>query len=197
MGTEYTVYCEARIGGRWHNIDFYQRPIGRDLMISPVIWGKSAIGAALNWYIIPTRIRKDDISQVTRAAESDKSDDWQWQYIPGSWFIDKDLDAPEFCGYFPRQEVLDYKAGLADLICTEDMLDTEAYLALPDDGKIAYQYFEYTEKWGARHVTQMIKHAVECRIRAANDWLWSIPKDERGDTDSIGWSDVRLIVYTS
>lgn len=195
MGITYTLYCEAKIGDKWYNIDFYQRPLDGAPKLTPVIWGKSVIRSAIDWYVHPVPLDAGTLSDVTRGQESDKAQDYQWKFIPGSWFIGKELDTPEYCGYFPKQEVLDFKSGLTDMICSEDMLDTEAYLALPDEGKIAYQYFEWTEEWGPRYVLKLIQHGVEERIRACNEWLFSIPKELRGNTDGISWGDVRLVVF--
>lgn len=195
MGTYYTLYCEARINGVWHNIDFYQRPLVGIPMLVPVIEGQSAVGSALRWYANPMPIKSEDLSAMTRSQESDRAESWQWLQIPGSWFADKDLNSPEFCGYFPKQDVLDYKSGLIDMINTEDILEAEAYLAFPDDGKLSYVYFEYTEPWGYKDVMNRIKTSVELRMRGCSSWLYKLSNEVRGDTFDLDWNDIRVIVF--
>lgn len=195
IGTYYSLYCEAEINGKWYNIDFYQRPLGGTPTIVPVIEGYSAVGSALHWYAETEPIQQDDLTDVTKEQGAKQAEDYRWSALYGNWFIGKDLSGPEYSGYFPRQDILNYQSGLSDGLNTEDMLDVEAYLALPDGGKAAYVYYDYTEPWGFKYVMNMIRSAVELRIRACNEWLWRMPKELRGDTHDISWGDVRVIIY--
>ena len=49
MGIYVTGYTEARINGKWHCIDFFQRDLKGKLRLVPCIEGASMVRHALEW----------------------------------------------------------------------------------------------------------------------------------------------------
>lgn len=113
--------------------------------------------------------------------------------IEGSWIEKAQLELPEACGFFPRQDVCLYLANPDDsLLNIEEMLSVEEYRKLEPEAKKAYQYFEYTDPVGTRQILRNFKTAVLQRVWAYNDHLaWHSQQKE------ITLSDVRVLVTQS
>ena len=200
MGIHITGYTEARVGDRWFCLDFYQ--YGRDgkLHIVPCIEGSSYCAGALDEDCDVRRIDvPTDLSDLVRTectasdgtlyGETDQY--WKpWHMVEGTWFGKVDLSQPEFCGFFPRQAMADY---LLDPECNEmnedEMISVEEYRELDEESMKAYQYYEYTPKYGHRGILRRFKEAVEKRIDVFNESL--------SYEEEIGFADVRVVLVYS
>ena len=109
--------------------------------------------------------------------------------IDGNWFAKANLDLPEFCGFFPRQDVCRYLSNPDENeLNSEAMLSAEEYRELDEEAKKAYQYFEYTEPFGSREILRRLKRNVMERVWAFNDSLLWGNRDQK-----ISLSDVRVL----
>ena len=200
MGVAITGYTEAKIGEKWYCIDFYQYDREDHLHIVPCIEGASSCAGALDedcdvWRIeVPTElsdlVRKEcTASDGTLYGENDQN--WKpWHKVEGTWFSEVDLSQPEFCGFFPKQSMADYLLDPESNELDEyEMISVDEYRELDEEAMKAYQYYEYTPKYGHRGILRRFKEAVEKRIDVFNEYL---PYRER-----IGFADVRVILIYS
>ncbi len=201
MSVYVTGYTEARVNGKWHGIDFYQYDSRGKLSIVPCVTGQSMVLQAIEWDCDAESVMgaPDDLSDGVRETCSDEkgilygSGNYgycRWYIVEGSWFDKVNLSMPEYCGFFPRQDVCRYLSNPDENeIDTEDMLSIEEYQNLDAEIKKAYQYFEYTEPYGSRSILRGFKQAVMDRVWAYNRGLsWE-------DRDlNITLSDVRVLI---
>ena len=201
MSVWITGYTEAKVDGEWHCIDFHQYDFRGKLHHIPCITGQSMVRQALEWDCDMQRIMgapAELSEEVRRERTSDegvlygtgKLSWFSWNVIEGSWFAKANLDLPEFCGFFPRQDVCRYLSNPDENdLDTEEMLSVAEYQSLDPEVKKAYQYFEYTEIGGSRQILRDLKRAVLDRVRAYNRSLsW-----EDRDKD-ITLADVRVLI---
>ncbi len=197
-------YTEARINGSWHCIDFFQHDAKGQLHLVPCITGQSYAKHALEWdcgmqYLMGV---PDELSEMVRkectgadgvlyGAEEMKWHDWY--VIEGSWFERVDFSIPEFCGFFPRQEISKLLSHPDDFdLAVEHMISVEEYQKLDAEAKKAYQYYEYTDTAGSRAIIQEFYQAVMDRFRAYNrDVSW------REEALRIKLEDVRVLILES
>ena len=194
-------YTEAKVDGKWHCIDFHQYDIRGKLHHVPCVTGQSMVWQALEWDCDMQRIMgapADLSEEVRRERTSDEGVlygtgelSWfTWHVIEGNWFAKANLSLPEFCGFFPRQDVCRYLSNPDECdLDTEQMLSVEEYQALDPEVKKAYQYFEYTETGGSRQILRDLKQAVQDRVRAYNE---SLSWDDRDK--EITLADVRVLI---
>ena len=195
MGIYVTGYTEAKIKDKWHCIDFWQYGADGKLCHVPCIEGQSMVAQALEWDCEADRIPiPEDLSEQVRAMCTHKDgaligtkqlDGNPWHMVKGRWFERADLDQPEFCGFFPRHDVAAHLANPdGQDINEEDMIPASDFRALDDEEKKAYQYFEYTPRWGNRSILRRFKADVIARMNAWNDRT----------LDDISLSDIRVLI---
>ena len=201
MSVYVTGYTEAKINGKWHCIDFYQYDSKGKLSIVPCISGQSMVLHAIEWGCDADRMMgaPDHISDGVRKKCSNDNgvlygtgdQNWcSWYVIDGSWLEKANLSMPEYCGFFPRQDVSNYMSNPDENeMNTEDMLSIEEYQDLDAEVKKAYQYFEYTEPYGSRSILYDFKQAVLERVRAYNSELQWEDRELK-----INLSDVRVVI---
>ena len=193
-------YTEAKIDGKWYCIDFFQYDMTGQIQHIPCIEGQSTIYYTLrdDCNIEHISVPTDLSDQVRAACTGDEGrligedeTSWNpWHMVKGSWFASVDLRQPEYCGFFPRQAVVDYlcNPGKND-INEDDMLFPEEYHELSDEEKKAYQYFEYTPAGGHRAILRDFKQAVTDRVSAWNEEIGWKKGNQR-----ISLSDVRVLL---
>ena len=203
MSIYVTGYTEARINGKWHCIDFFQRDLKGELRIVPCIEGASMVRHALEWdcnvqrlMVLPSDIsddvRKECTSRTGSLLGSDpQNDGYWWSSIEGKWFAKAILTIPEYCGFFPRQALGYYLCNPDDnSLDTDRMLSVEEYHKLDAEEKKAYQYYEYTDSESERLILYNFKEAVVQRLKAINERLfWSSEIDSE-----LFFSDVRVLL---
>ena len=204
MGINVTGYTEARINGKWHCIDFHQYDSQGQLHLIPSIAGRSSVAGVLEDECSMDRIlgAPEDLSEEVRRLNTATDGTlygsgeqiWiSWHIIEGEWFKKANLDFPEYCGFFTRQNISLYLGNPEEnTLNPEEMLSAEEYQALDVEGKKAYQYYEYTEPYGNRAILRSFKQAVVDRIKAFNRYLsWQDGKQE------ITFDDVRILITFS
>ena len=199
-----TGYTEARVKGSWRCIDFFQYDAKGRLRLVPCITGQSYTKHALEWdcdmqYLMGV---PDELSDEVRGvctgqdgvlygAEEMKWHDWY--IIEGSWFDQVDFSIPEFCGFFPRQEISRHLSHPDEFnLDIERMISVEDYQKLDGEAKKAYQYYECTDPSGSRAIIQDLKQAVMARLWAYNQ---SVPWNE--EELRIKLEDVRILILQS
>ena len=201
MSTWIDGYTEARINGKWQCIDFFQYDIEGKLHHVPCITGQSFVCSTLEWNceMENTIGVPEDLSELVR-RECSSSDGvlygtgelrwYQWYIVEGRWFAAVNLEVPEYCGFFSREDICRYLSNPDENdLNPEKMLSIEEYQALEPEIKKAYQYYEYTDPTGSRRIMRDFKQAVMDRIRAFNNSLtWENMKLE------ITPSDVRVLI---
>lgn len=197
-------YTEARVNGQWRCIDFFQQDIKGQLKIVPCVIGQSMVRQALEWdcdcnYVmgvpdgLSDAVRKEctDSNGVLAGTETPR---WgSWYVIDGKWFDKVDFSIPEYCGFFPRQDISRQLSNPdEDSLDEEHMLSVGDYQALDAEAKKAYQYYEYTPPHGSRHILQELYQAVAARVAAFNRALaW----EDEGSAISL--RDVRVVILES
>lgn len=203
MSTNVIGYTEARIDGKWYCIDFFQYDITGHIHHIPCLDGQSMVYTALQWDCdmecipVPT-----DLSAQVRASCTGRDgkligeDDphWNpWHQVTGSWFGSVDLDQPEYCGFFPREDITYHLSNPGTNEMNENnMISVQTYHELPDEEKKAYQYYEYTSPWGNRAILRAFKNNVLARIKAWNDEVTLCKPEWR-----IILPDVRVLLVVS
>lgn len=141
-------YTEARIKGKWYCIDFFQFDAAGHIHHIPCLEGQSMVYTALQWDcdLEPIRVPTDLSDQVRESCTGRNGripgeDDphWNpWHMIRGSWFGTVDLEQPEYCGFFSRQDVTYHLSNPSENEINENnMLPVEMYHNLPDEEKKA------------------------------------------------------------
>ena len=205
MGVWLTGYTEAKVNGKWRNIDFYQYDSKGKLHLIPAIEGQSFVKYAFEWDCKMDDLMgtPDDPSEVVRKecstkdgvllGPSEAAGFCCWYVVEGKWFDKANLEIPESCGFFKR-DALSWHLGNPDenSLNVDDMLSVEEYQELSPEIKKAYQYYEYTDPSGSRQIMRRFKEAVLARIRAYNDHIkWDDKEKE------IDCSDVRVLILQS
>lgn len=197
-------YTEAKVNGQWQCIDFFQQDVKGRLRIVPCITGQSLVKQALEWdcdwqYLmappgdLSDAVKKEctDDDGVLAGMENPR---WRsWYVIDGKWFEKVDFSIPEYCGFFPRQEIgRQLSHPEEDSLSEDHMLSVEEYQELDAEAKKAYQYYEYTPPYGSRSILREFYQAVSARVEAFNRNLaWE-------DEDSaISLRDVRVLILES
>lgn len=197
-------FTEARINGKWHCIDFHQYDMDGKLCHIPCITGQSFVYHALEWDCNLQDLMgvPDDLSEEVRKKCS--ADDgvlygtgdqnwYHWHVLEGSWFNTVNLEVPESCGFFPRNDVCRYLSNPEDNeLNSEEMLSIEDYQALEPEVKKAYQYFEYTDPSGTRQIMREFKQAVLERV-----WAFNRNLSWESHVKEITLSDVRIVIIVS
>ena len=115
----------------------------------PCITGQSFVYHALEWDCNLQDLMgvPDDLSEEVRKKCS--ADDgvlygtgdqnwYRWHVLEGSWFNTVNLEVPESCGFFPRNDVCRYLSNPEDHeLNSEEMLSIEDYQALEPEVKKA------------------------------------------------------------
>ncbi len=195
MGIYVTGYTEAKVRERWHCIDFWQHDAEGKMRHIPCIAGQSMVAQALELDCDMDRIAlPSDISEQVREMCTHKDgslfgskfeDGNPWHIVRGRWFEKANLDQPEFCGFFPRNEVAAYLANPDETeISEDDMVSAAEYRHMDEEEKKAYQYFEYTPQWGNRSILRRLKRNVIERMNAWNDMAFQ----------DISLSDIRVLL---
>jgi len=201
MSTHVIGYTEAKIDGKWYCIDFFQYDKTGHIHHQPCIEGQSMVASALDWDCEIDRIAiPTDLSEQVRATctgsngklfgESDPH--WNpWHMVKGSWFASVNLSQPEYCGFFPREDIANYLSDPSNPLDENCMLPAEDYHELSEEERKAYQYYEYTAPYGNRQIMRDFKECVLARIKAWNNEIAYCD-----DHAEINLSDVRvLIIY--
>lgn len=201
------VYTEAKIDGVWTNIDFWTRyPPGRPNVgdnrgehIVPSLNGGSRLYSVLRDLDICYPLKHEELSSTLQQHihKIDESEAWTLKAFPAAWLYAKNLDLPEYGGYLTRQSILNYESGLSHGELSDyDMLTPEEYRNLSPDEQSAYQYYEWTEKWGERDILKRIKENVQERMLAYDDYgrAWDSTQ-KKFLPEQIDWPDVRVVVY--
>ena len=173
MGIDYELYCEAKIGGEWHNIDFLQRAPSGNLDIIPIISGRSFLGSALNWNgLCQVGIKHADLSPELREKFNRYVDDQNWAVFDYQQELkDKNFELPEHCGYFPKDAVNYFRTNgehgiLDEAVNSGEMLSPSQYIELAPEAQQGFMYYEYTEPFGIHDTMRRIKRGIEARIAA-------------------------------
>ena len=180
MGIYVTGYTEAKIDGKWQCIDFWQPDKDGKLHHVPCITGQSMIAQALEWDCKAENVGvPEDMSDQVRAMNTHEdgaligtkqTDGRPWYIIQGRWFEKADLEQPEFCGFFPRQDIAAHLANPDEMeINEENMVTAGEYRGMDEAEKKAYQYYEYTPLWGNRSILRRFKADVVSRMNAWNN----------------------------
>lgn len=208
MSISVDVYTEAKIDGVWTNIDFWVHyPPGRPLSdsgatqhIVPCLTGGRSVDYALRHLDVCTHIPYAELSDTLKQCIPDPGSDsvWRLKTIPAGWLYAKNLDLPEFSGYLPRQCILDYESGVTYELDDSDMITPLEYRALSQDEQAAYQYYEWTERWGERDVLRRIKGAVHERMISYDDFCRAWDREKKAFMPpQVDWPDVRLVIHSS
>lgn len=203
MSVSVDVYTEAKIDGKWVNIDMYTyypntNPNHNGFHLIPVVSGASAVRNAMMDIEDVVSLPYEDLSEKLKDQIRDYGDLYL-RTLPASWFLSKRLDTPEFSGYIPRQSLLQYEAGITndpDPNC--EMLTPAEYRQLTADEQMAYQYYEWTESWGTRDVWRRIKEGVRLRINAFEDYCRHWDSQQRAFVpEKVDWSNTRIVFHIS
>ncbi len=178
-------YTEARVNGQWRCIDFFQQDIKGQLKIVPCVIGQSMVRQALEWdcdcnYVmgvpdgLSDAVRKEctDSNGVLAGTETPR---WgSWYVIDGKWFDKVDFSIPEYCGFFPRQDISRQLSNPdEDSLDEEHMLSVGDYQALDAEAKKAYQPNQFRCVWLYKGKFQL----VEDEYSTSNDSpAWRQPK---------------------
>lgn len=179
MSTNVIGYTEAKIDGKWYCIDFFQYDMTGHIHHVPCLDGQSMVKTALQWDcdMEPIRVPTDLSDQVRESCTGrdgklfgEGDPHWNpWHLVRGSWFGAVDLEQPEYCGFFLRQDIANYLSNPTDCGLNEnEMLSVQRYHELQDEEKKAYQYYEYTSHWGNRAILRNFKRSIIARINAWN-----------------------------
>lgn len=186
MSISVDVYAEARVGGMWISIDHYlhyTRDGDEKFVKVPILEGQSSCYSVLRDY--------GEMAQYPELSQYGE----RVYVMPGSWFAQKNLELPEYSGYVPRQNVLDYESGSRDDMPYWEWIGVEEYRELTTEVQQGYQYYEWTEPWGARDTLRRIKRGLEFRMGAFNNHAIHWDSELKKFTpDDIGWEDVRAVV---
>ena len=197
-------YTEAKVNGQWQCIDFFQQDVKGRLRIVPCVTGQSLVKQALEWdcdwqYLmappgdLSDAVKKECTGDDGVLAGTENPRWRSWYVIDGKWFEKVDFSIPEYCGFFPRQEIGRQLSHPEEYSLSEDhMLSVEEYQELDTEAKKAYQYYEYTPPYGSRSILREFYQAVSARVQAFNRNLaWE-------DEDSaISLRDVRVLILES
>lgn len=204
MSVSVDLFTELKVNGRWVCIDPWIIYSGEDIAhrdvkhLLPLLSG----GSAVYWIVRDiemTAMKPRDLSG-TLQAELHLGDDDRVYGIPGYYFASRDFDVPEYCGYFPRQEVLSLRNDPGYEVNTDEFLPVQQYLELSADAQRAFEYMEYTEPWGERDICRRIERGIKIRLGAFEDYGQHYDGEKRAyvpDFDRVGWSDLRVIVRVS
>ena len=208
MSISVDVYTEAKIDGVWTNIDFWVHyPPGRPASesgikehIVPCLIGGSSVNNTLRHLDVCTSIPYHELSDTLKSCIPDPGDGdaWMLKTIPAGWLYARNLDLPEFSGYLPRQNILNYESGVTYDLDDSEMISPAEYRALSQDEQSAYQYYEWTERWGERDILRRIKAAVLERMASYDDFCRAWDREKKAFVpQQIDWPDVRLVIYSS
>lgn len=183
-------YAEAKVNGVWKSVDFFSKR-GNEFVIAPIMEGQSMFYSAITWEAANERVSYSDLSEELRGMWPD-NEYVSWYKIPGSWFEIRDLEQPEFCGYIPRQQVADFKAGEIDEINDEELICASEFAAMTPDAQRGYDYIEYTNPFSVRDYMRRLKRGMEDRMVQYNEYGRRSTEDRRDP--AITLSDMRMIV---
>ncbi len=200
MSVFVTGYTEARVNGKWYCIDFFQYDENGNIKHRPCISGQSIVQNALQFdcsmeeIIVP-----DDLSDKVKELCTGKDGDifgtgeytwYRWYKIDGRWFAEADLDQPEYCGFFPTNELAFYLSNPTDnWLNGQNMISAKEYHNLSEEERKAYKYYEYTDPSGARSIMQVFKAAVIQRVNEYSSTIaWQINHQE------VTLADVRVLI---
>lgn len=201
MSVDVIGFTEAKIQGKWECIDFYLPDKDGTMHLVPCIRGGSSTHYTLRTDCDLWRLREPlDLSEPVRKNMTNEDGNiyglmgngyTAWHVIEGSWFANVDLQQPEYCGFFKRQDVTRYLSRIDEYDLDEnEMLSIDDYHELPDDEKIAYQYMEYTPYYGNRWILRDLKNSVMSRLNAYN----SVIAIEDG-LKELEFADCRVVLY--
>lgn len=131
MSVSVDLFTELKVNGRWVCIDPWIIYSGEDIAhrdvkhLLPLLSG----GSAVYWIVRDiemTALKPRDLSG-TLQAELHLGDDDRVYGIPGYYFASRDFDVPEYCGYFPRQEVLSLRNDPGYEVNTDEFLPVQQY----------------------------------------------------------------------
>ena len=203
MGVFVTGYTEARINGKWYCIDFFQYDGNGNIKHCPCISGQSMILSALQFDCSMEEIfGPDDLSDKVRELCTGKDGVllgtgeyiwYHWYKIEGSWFEKADLDQPEYCGFFPTNELAYYLSNPTDnWLNGESMISAKEYHDLSEEERKAYKYYEYTNPSGTRKIMQDFKKTVLQRVNEYSSSIaWYINHQD------VSLADVRVLILKS
>jgi len=169
--------------------------------IVPIICGKSAVGSALD-EIGYWPANKDDLSDEVKAAESwlfkesDEEDAWLGSCVhqfDAQDLVAMDLSRKKRAGFVDKDTVLAYERGDVDWI--EDVLTGREYADLPEDARIGYQYYEWSENREETEMLEVIRARLLERIEAFNELY--LDDEKTSKPISITTADCRVIIIIS
>ena len=197
-------YTEAKVNGQWQCIDFFQQDVKGRFRIVPCIAGKSLVKQALDWGCdckytmgppedLSETVKKECTGDDGVLAGTENPRLCSWYMIDGKWFEKADFNIPEYCGFFPRQEIGRHLShSEEDSLDEEHMLSVEDYQELDAETKKAYQYYEYTPPYGNYSILKEFCQAVSARVQAFNRNLtWA------DECSAIDLWDVRVLILVS
>ena len=178
MGIEYELYVEAKIGGVWHSIDFYQRTVSGKLGIIPIISGKSFLGGVLKCSgLLGTTIPYQELSEEIRSQFKECRDFPSWDFFD-FWeeLGNKNFEKPEFVGFFPNDAISAFEAGDTEVLTVAandgDYFTPIDFAKLTPEAQHGFRYYEWTEPFGYHDTLRRIKRGVLERISAYKNDLW-------------------------
>lgn len=177
MGVEYELYAEAKISGEWHSIDFYQVTSSGKFGMIPIISGKSFLGGALRWEGLGARIAYDELSKEIKERFPCNPKDQTWEFFDfWSELGNRDLEKPEYVGFFPNDAISAYEAGDDEALTVAanegDYFSPIDFAKLTPEAQRGFRYYEWTEPYGYHDTLRRIKRGVLDRINAYRDELW-------------------------
>ena len=179
MDIYYTLHCEAKINGKWENWDLYTFKAVGKYQVIPVLKGKSAVGAALNWYdLISQHISRDEIAAKTLEVHPTDHPEYQdWRVFDyNAFFGDKDFSVQEYAGYMARNVMNTYRAEkdadyLAAMVETDAFITPAQYANLTPEAQRGFEWCEFTQPFGIHDIMRRIQHGVQIRLYATDDVL--------------------------
>ena len=194
MSISVNIYTEAKINGEWTNIDLWTRYGDQWWMVTCLEGGSTVYSTVRNhdeFHRIPTEELFHSLGRTDEPYGTCYA-------MSASWLAAKDLELPEYSGYLPRQQVLDYTCGVLSELDTWEMITPAEYRKLTPDEQMGYQFYEWTESWGERDILRRIKRGVHDRINAFNDYCREWNSAERSFVPAkVEWTDVRVIAWAT
>lgn len=182
MGASVTFMTEARLGGRWENIDFRYPTKNGEATIVPLL-DAGSVGAIICHDVFPRNlISFSDLSEVSKStlvtgypldpdSYADIDRDYQFQQVPSTWFKGRHLYRPQWCGLIEKNALADVDVDPQEAVDLYSISPTD-YAALPIDAQRAYMYHEFDDLDGTYTALRKLYGGMIARIDAFNDYVY-------------------------
>ncbi len=163
MSISYYMYTEVNINGKWICINNRIKNIKKDMeMLSETYYSgsRSYFGeAAEKIKDIGLRINHEDMSEALKSIFKDEEYFFAVSVSPKRMrdCFPEDKTLKEFCGYVLKDTLFRFQTGEIEDICS--WLSIDEYLALSEEEKVFYKFYEWNSEDGWYiHFQEILEH---------------------------------------